>query len=266
VGARIGMLVRNSGRLEADRNRIIAAKVFGITARGPTSHVTGQYNVITGSGFRAVDASVGAALPVLPHTQDAGWVHHLKINFWAYLRFHPLALLWLSILLLVIFGELWSRIRRLPEHAYAESTHWRPAPTHLPYAPAGQDAAPVLAEAMAGGRGFPPGQASARSPNGAHTAGPPEVMRPANGHRHADGAKLADVRRLPEVITLSNGHWHADAAKLADDHRPAGAWRWPGGNGQAGGHPPADEATPNGQHRPANPRLMAETGTPSRPT
>jgi hypothetical protein len=36
-------------------------------------------------------------------------------------------MLWLSILALVIGGEIWSRLRRMPVHPYPASTHWRPA-------------------------------------------------------------------------------------------------------------------------------------------
>ena len=284
VAARIGMLVRNSGHLEADRNRITAAKVFGITARGPTSHVIGQYNLISGSGFRAVDASAGATPPLLLHTRDAGWIHHLKINLWAYLRFHPLALLWLSILLLVIFGELWSRIRRLPEHAYAASTHWRPTPAGRSPHPSVEDhAAPAPAQAMAGGGGLRPVQAPARSLDGSHAANgarpadgklPPDVVRladehglsevvtPGNGHRHPHGARLADDRRLPEVMTPGNGHRPADGARLADDRRPVNGWRWPDGKGLADGHLPPDEARRSGQDRPGGGRSVA--GQPPR--
>jgi len=267
VAARIGMLIRNSGHLEVDRNRITAAKVFGITARGPTSHVIGQYNLISGSGFRAVDASVGATLPLLLHTRDAGWIHHLKINLWAYLRFHPLALLWLSILLLVIFGELWSRIRRLPEHAYAASTHWRPTPAgRAPRPSVEHDPAPALAEAMAGGGGLRPGQAPAGALDGPHAANGvrpggshlppdavrladdhrlPEVMMPANGHRHPHGASLADDHGLPEVMMPGNGHRHPNGASLADDHRlpevmmPGNGHRHPNGASLADDHRPA---------------------------
>jgi hypothetical protein len=284
VAARIGILVRNSGRLEADGNRITAAKVFGITARGPTSHVIGQYNLISGSGFRAVDASVGAGLPLLLHTRDAGWIHHLKINLWAYLRFHPLALLWLSILLLVIFGELWSRIRRLPEHAYAASTHWRPTPTgRAPRPSAEHDAEPALAEAMADGGGLRPDQAPARSLDRTHAVGGarlasgtrppdavrqaddhrlPEVITPGNGHRHPNGARLTDDHRLPEVMTLGNGHRPADRASLADDHRPGGGWRWPDGKGLADSQRPPDEARRSGPDRPAGGRSVG--GQPPR--
>jgi Right handed beta helix region len=125
VDARIGMLIRSSGPVTADSNRIIGVTVFGITARGSSSRVSGQDNVISGTGFRAVDARADAAYPALSGTQEAGWLHEVKLTVWSYLIFHPLALLWLSILVLVIFGEFWSRIRRMPPHPYPASTHWR---------------------------------------------------------------------------------------------------------------------------------------------
>jgi hypothetical protein len=128
VGARIGMLIRSSGPIETDNNRIIGATVFGITARGGSSYVTGQGNVISGTGFRAVDARADAPAPALIRTQVSGWAHQVKVTVWSYLIFHPLALLWLSILVLVIGGEIWSRTRRMPPHPYPASTHWRPAP------------------------------------------------------------------------------------------------------------------------------------------
>jgi hypothetical protein len=278
VAARIGMLVRNSGHLEADNNRITEAKVFGITARGPTSHVIGQYNLITGSGFRSVDASTGAGLPVLPHTRDAGWVHHLKINLWAYLRFHPLALLWLSILFLVIFGEFWSRIRRLPEHAYAASTHWRPTPAgRSPRASAEDAAAPVLAKAVAAGDGHQrPAKAVAagdghQRPAKAVAAGdghqrPAKAVAAGDGHQRPAKAVAAGNghQRPAEVIASGNGHQHPERAAVAggrpgEDHRiwipdgaaraaagrAVGGGRWLDGSGQGDGHRP-DQAAQNG--------------------
>ena len=128
VNARIGILVRSSGPVQLDSNRITGAKVFGITARGDTSRVTGQGNVVSGTGFRAVDARADAGTPALSGTDDAGWAHHAKADFWSYLRFHPLALLWLSILVLVIGGEIWSRVRRLPSHPYPASIRRRDPP------------------------------------------------------------------------------------------------------------------------------------------
>lgn len=126
-GARIAILVRSSGRVEVDNNLITGATVFGITARGLTSQVRGVGNVISGTGFRAVDARADASQPALSGTNVTGWLHHVKITFWSYLIFHPLAALWLSISVLVIICYLWSRRRRLPPHPYPASTHWRPA-------------------------------------------------------------------------------------------------------------------------------------------
>ena len=147
VHARIGLLARSSGPVEADNNKIIGATVFGITARGESSRIAGQGNVISGIGFRAVDSRADASTPALAGTQDSGWAHHVKITVWSYLLFHPLALLWLSILAVVVLGELWSRTRRLPSHPYPASTHWRAAPE-----PAG-GAARVRAAAGAPGPG-----------------------------------------------------------------------------------------------------------------
>jgi hypothetical protein len=58
-----------------------------------------------------------------------------------YLEFHPLALLWLSIALLVIIGGFWTRRRKPALHPYPESTRWR-EPAVEP--------APVLVGAAAG--------------------------------------------------------------------------------------------------------------------
>ena len=128
-GARIAMLVRSSGRIEVDNNLITGATVFGITARGLNSQVNGVGNVISGTGFRAVDARADARQPALSGTNTTRWLHHVKITFWSYLQFHPLAALWLSILVLVLACYLWSRRRRMPPHPYPASTHWRPAGT-----------------------------------------------------------------------------------------------------------------------------------------
>ncbi len=124
--ARIAVLIRNSGRIEVDNNVLTRATVFGITARGTSSVVTGAGNVISGSGFRAVDARADARTPNLAGTNDSGWQHHAHITVISYLAFHPLAALWLSIVALVLLCYLWSRRKRLPSHPYPHSTHWRP--------------------------------------------------------------------------------------------------------------------------------------------
>ncbi len=128
AGARIAVLVRSSGPVELDNNLLTGATVFGVTARGASSVVTGVGNVISGTGFRAVDARADARTPNLAGTNVSGWLHHARLSFWSYLTFHPLVALWLSVVLLVVLCYAWSRRRRLPPHPYPASTHWRPAP------------------------------------------------------------------------------------------------------------------------------------------
>ncbi|HEY3902810.1 MAG TPA: right-handed parallel beta-helix repeat-containing protein [Streptosporangiaceae bacterium] len=125
-GARIAVLVRSSGRIEVDNNRLTGATVFGITARGAGSVVSGVGNTISGTGFRAVDARADARTPQLTDTNTSGWQHHARSTVLAYLLFHPLALLWLSIVVLVLLCYLWSRRKKLPPHPYPVSTRWRP--------------------------------------------------------------------------------------------------------------------------------------------
>ncbi len=131
-GARIAILIRSSGRIEVDNNQLIGATVFGVTARGLSSAVSGAGNVISGTGFRAVDARADARTPNLSGTNERGWQHHAKTTVISYLAFHPLAALWLSIVVLVLLCYLWSRRKRLPPHPYPVSTHWRPAPAPAP--------------------------------------------------------------------------------------------------------------------------------------
>jgi len=124
VGSRIGMLIRAVGQLQIDNNLVARARIFGISVRGPSSRVRGVSNTITGTGFRPVDTRAQARVPALYGTDTSAWTHHAKLTFFSYLRFHPLAALWLGIVLLFVLGFLWSRRRRLPPHPYAYSTHW----------------------------------------------------------------------------------------------------------------------------------------------
>jgi hypothetical protein len=124
--ARIGMFIRAAGSVVLDDNRITGGTVFGVSVRGAGSDVTGVGNVISGNGFRAVDARAGAVTPPLKFSVTTGWVYRgKKLTFWTYLQFHPLAMLWLSILAVVILAFVWSRRRRLPPHPYPASTRWR---------------------------------------------------------------------------------------------------------------------------------------------
>jgi Right handed beta helix region len=186
VGARVGMLIRTSGPVVTDSNRIIGATVFGITARGSSSHVSGADNVISGTGFRAVDARADAAPPALSGTQDKGWLHRVNVTLWSWLVFHPLALLWLSILLLVILGEIWSRLRRMPPHPYPASTHWRGADSPPAAAAAAATAAATALLAAPGervsepdGRAPRPGTGMAEA--GERLAAPGMIMTGAGG-------------------------------------------------------------------------------------
>jgi hypothetical protein len=122
---RIGILINSSGAVQLNDNTIIGATVFGVTARGQSSAVSGVGNLISGTGFRAVDSRADAPAPALSATESSGWAYHARITFWSYLRFHPLAALWLSILILVLTAWVWSHRRRAPTHPYPASTRWQ---------------------------------------------------------------------------------------------------------------------------------------------
>ena len=101
------------------------ARIFGISVRGVNSIVTGRDNVISGIGFRTVDSRADARIPHLYGTDIANWEYAHHGTVLTYLQFHPLAVLWLSIGVLVILSGLWVRRRRAPLHPYPESTRWR---------------------------------------------------------------------------------------------------------------------------------------------
>ena len=112
-GARIAVVVRSACRVEMDGSLITQGTVFGIAIRGTSSVVAGTDNVISGTGYRAVDVRADAVPPALSGSNTADWAPHENGTFFTYLEFHPLAILWLSIVFLVIAGGLWTRRRRL---------------------------------------------------------------------------------------------------------------------------------------------------------
>jgi hypothetical protein len=130
-GARIGVLVSSSGRIEMDDNLVTSGRVFGISVRGVNSVVTGKDNVFSGTGYRAVDARADAQHVALSGSNAAAWVYARNVTLVSYLQFHPLAVFWLSVAFLVIAGGLWTRRRPAPAHPYPESTRWTGAP-HVP--------------------------------------------------------------------------------------------------------------------------------------
>jgi hypothetical protein len=125
-GARIAVLVTSAGgTVQIDNGLITMARIFGISVRGVNSILTGRNNVISGVGFRTVDSRADARIPHLSGTDTANWQYAHNGTILTYLQFHPLAVLWLSIAVLVILCALWVRRRRAPLHPYPESTRWR---------------------------------------------------------------------------------------------------------------------------------------------
>jgi hypothetical protein len=150
IGARMGIMVRSSSSVQLDNNYIFGATVFGITVRGSASRVAGVGNVLTGSGFRAVDARAQASPPALSSTNLSGWAHHARITFWTYLAFHPLAALWLGIMIVVLAAALWSHRRKLPPHPYPVTTRWVGSPADVrPTGPLPADPQPARPEVPA---------------------------------------------------------------------------------------------------------------------
>jgi hypothetical protein len=123
-GARIGVLVSSSGHVEMDNSLITRGRVFGISVRGASSVVVGKRNVISGTGYRALNVRADSKPPALSGSNTTAWAYQKNVTIFSYLEFHPLAILWLSIVFLVIVAGLWVRRRRPPPHPYPESTQW----------------------------------------------------------------------------------------------------------------------------------------------
>jgi len=124
----IGLLIRSSGSVSMYDNRILGATVFGVSARGVTSKVGGVGNVMAGTGDRAVDARTDASVSGLSGTDTSGWTHNVRVTFISYLEFHPLASLWLGILVVILLAAGWSFRRKLPDHPYPASVRMYPLP------------------------------------------------------------------------------------------------------------------------------------------
>jgi Right handed beta helix region len=137
VGPRTGILVSSAGPVQVDSNDIVGATVFGISARGAASKVTGVADTISGTGFRAIDARADAPMPAMSSSNVSAWASHNRVTFLSYLQFHPLAALWLSIAILVLLGWAWSHRHKLPSHPYPATTRWR---AEMPDAPASRTA------------------------------------------------------------------------------------------------------------------------------
>ncbi len=121
AGARIGILLSGSGPVKLDNNQITGATVFGISARGSGSAVTGVDDAISGTGPRAIDARTNASTPALASVNLSGWTSDNPVTFLSYLEYHPLATLWLGVAVLILMGWAWSHRHHLPTHPYASS-------------------------------------------------------------------------------------------------------------------------------------------------
>ena len=179
----IGLLIRSSGPVSMYDNRIIGATVFGVSARGAASRVGGVGNVMSGTGDRAVDARTVASVSGLSGTDTSGWAHNARVTFVSYLQFHPLASLWLGILVVILLAAGWSFRRKLPSHPYPASVRrtypltatgetsvaMKPYPAHLRQS-AGQPA-PRPARPPAGWNGPAWPRATGSQPRGSQPTG-----------------------------------------------------------------------------------------------
>jgi hypothetical protein len=207
-GARIAVLVTSAGgSVVLDKSLITLARVFGISVRGLNSVVSGNDNVISGIGFRAVDSRADARIPALSGSNTANWAYARKGTVLSYLEFHPLAVLWLSIAFLVLVGGLWTRRRKPSPHPYPQSTRWIPA----------AEAAPAVVGAAAGGPGSGPWReeydgwplGGGRLGAGRVDAGRYEDARPYAGHTDEHWQSSHHARPAPTDLTRP-GPWAGD--------------------------------------------------------
>jgi hypothetical protein len=211
-GARIAVLVTSAGgTVNVDKGLITMARIFGISVRGLNSIVTGRDNVISGIGFRTVDSRSDARIPHLADTDAAHWEFAHNGSILTYLEFHPLAVLWLSIGVLVILCGLWVRRRRAPLHPYPESTRWRdsdkpvePAPVPIgpsyPVKPVRVVPASSLVSLLAG----EPGRRTRSADH--YRSWPGYLTRDSGAHRH-DGAYVGHGRHARREPAFDLAAW-----------------------------------------------------------
>jgi hypothetical protein len=193
-GARTAFLIRTAGHVEMDTNLVTDATVFGVSSRGASSVVTGTNDTFAGTGFRAIDAREGAPMPALYATNTAGWAVHAHTTFLTYLQFHPLAAMWLCVLILVVLTWAWSRARRRPSHPYLASTQWIGETWAITALEAAEEAG------EAGARDLRQRQlvaAAVQSTSAEADAEPPEASRPYARAEKATGAAPWDLPGSP---------------------------------------------------------------------
>jgi hypothetical protein len=125
LGARIGILVRNSPGVRLMNNRVGQMSLFAISVRGSSPGVVGNDNVLSGRGFSAIDVRAGAPAPVLVSSDTKGWQRRSDLSWAGYLRYHPLLATWLVILSLCTAFAIVARCRRRPQLPYRHIAAWQ---------------------------------------------------------------------------------------------------------------------------------------------
>jgi hypothetical protein len=125
IGARIGILVRNSPGVRLMSNRVAQMSLFAISVRGSSPGVVGNDNVLSGRGFSAIDVRAGASAPTLVSTDTKGWQRRSDLSWAGYLRYHPLLATWLVILALCTVCVIAARCRRRPQLPYRHIAAWQ---------------------------------------------------------------------------------------------------------------------------------------------
>lgn len=129
--ARIGLMVRNSPGVRIMNNRFTRISIFAISVRGSSPGVVGNGNVMEGQGFTPVDTRSGAVAPVITTSDTSSWTRRASVGVLGYLRYHPILITWIGILLVVIISTLVMRARHRPQRPYAYYIVRHPAPAPM---------------------------------------------------------------------------------------------------------------------------------------
>jgi hypothetical protein len=117
------------------RNRFSDNSVFSVAIRGTARGVVLDGNAFVGHGLRTVDVRAGTTEPLVLNSDASGWNHRARRNAVTYLIYHPLLLIWLTIMSLVIAATCIARVRRTPTRLYAHNFAGRVPPPTLAPAP-----------------------------------------------------------------------------------------------------------------------------------